>query len=54
MEIMETGMLHVNCVIASKNLLLDIVLQNIHRSLSRMLETAVTSPDYLHEIVVAN
>ena len=51
---METGMLHVNCFIASKNLLLDSVLQNMHRSLSRMLETAVTSINYLHEIVVAN
>ena len=51
---METGMLHVNCFIASKNLLLDIVVQNKHRSLSRMLETVVTSTNYLHEIVVAN
>ena len=40
---METGMLHVNCFSASKKLLLDIVVQNIHRSLSRMLETAVSS-----------
>ena len=51
---METGMLHVNCFIASKNLLLDIVVQSMHRSLSRILETAVTSTNCLHEIVVAH
>ena len=54
MEMMETGMLHVNCFSASKKLLLDIVVQSMRRSLSRMLETAVTSTNCLHEIVVAN